>query len=458
MDLMRNSEVDQQVAELKVRADSIRSRFDENARRPVVIEFAGMPKAGKTTIVNEIHRFLKRCGFRAKIITEKAAICAIRDKKDMSFNVWTVFQTLSELLVDTQSPPSGADPEVVIVDRGLFDAVSWFRLLERLKRVHRVDRIELEKLVLLSEWRERISQVFVLTVSPQEAMAREQGLIPISVFGSIMNVEVLAQTKENALRCARELETHFNIKAIDTTGRIAADIARRVAEMVLDTIDAHLDEKILSVDIRAIEDVFHGRTILDASVDSRMADRLSNTFAKGNFASRERVEIDPSRIQALPVLVVRNSKGDLLQLRRKERDRNNSLHNKVVLWAGGHVREEDGSNGRAVMHCLLREAKEELKLNISDKEPRFLGAVWDRHATPKTAQHVALVYEWRAQSEDVEVCLSNAEFYERRGTSLSGKFVPVSDLLKARIDEPWSSAILASLLPDGSETIQKRLL
>ena len=452
---MAKPNVNHEVVELKARADDIRARFDENARRPIVIEFAGMPKAGKTTIVNEIHRFLKRCGFRTKMIGEKASICPIRDKKDASFNIWTVCQTLSDLLVDTQSPAHAGDPEIVIIDRGIFDAVSWLRLLERLKRLQPEERAVIERFVLLGDWRKRISQVFVLTVDPEEALAREEGLLPISVLGSIMNREVLAQTRDNVLKCAEDLEAQFNIKIIDTTKKQAAEIARRIAELVLDAVDTHLNERILSLNKTAIEPLFAANGILNAT----QAQAILEAFAtKGNYESRGIVEANPKRIQALPVLVVRDAKGSVLRLRRKERDRKNTLHNRLVLWAGGHVREEDGTNGKALMRCLLREAKEELKLNIAESEVRFLGAVWERHSTAKTAQHVALVFEWRAQTEDVEVCLSNAEFFERRGTSLSGKFVPVKELLASQEHEPWSAAILSELLPDVGQAVQKHLI
>jgi hypothetical protein len=61
-----------------------------------------------------------------------------------------------------------------------------------------------------------------------------------------------------------------------------------------------------------------------------------------------------------------------------------------------------------------------------------------------------LVYEWRADTDDVAVALSSAEFFERRGTSLSGSFVTiselVSDVVKAKVDEPWSGEIVRELL------------
>jgi isopentenyldiphosphate isomerase len=68
-----------------------------------------------------------------------------------------------------------------------------------------------------------------------------------------------------------------------------------------------------------------------------------------------------------------------------------------------------------------------------------------------TSQHVAVVYEWRAETDDVVVALSNTEFKERRGTSLSGKFVEVEDLVNSLSDsgksvEPWSEEIIRHLL------------
>ena len=60
----------------------------------------------------------------------------------------------------------------------------------------------------------------------------------------------------------------------------------------------------------------------------------------------------------------------------------------------------------------------------------------------KTSQHVGVAYEWRASTDDVAVVLSRSEFYERRGTSLSGSFASVDalagDVEKKKLVEPWS--------------------
>src|SRR5438552_13317623 len=111
----------QQKSDLQLRAEAICARFKNKARRPVVIEFSGSPKAGKTTIVNHLAGFLKRCGFRTKIVVERAGICPIRDKKDSAFNIWTLCHSLAALLEDTQEPPAPNDPDILILDRGIFD-------------------------------------------------------------------------------------------------------------------------------------------------------------------------------------------------------------------------------------------------------------------------------------------------------------------------------------------------
>src|SRR5207249_232608 len=145
-------------------------------------------------------------------------------------------------------------------------------------------------------------------------------------------------------------------------------------------------------------------------------------LSKGDFRPREEVEKDKTRVQALPVVIVRNKKGEVLRLRRRERFSTNPLHEKLVIWAGGHLRKEDRTNGLSVLACAQRELQEELRLCVEADELRLLGAIY-RDLGERTAKHAAIVYEWRAQTDEVAVVLSSAEFFERRGTSLSGNFV-----------------------------------
>ena len=99
----------------------------------------------------------------------------------------------------------------------------------------------------------------------------------------------------------------------------------------------------------------------------------------------------------------------------------------------------------------VRELQEELRLGVESKDLCLLGAVRALSAG-RTRRHVALVYEWRAATDDVAVALSSAEFFERRGTSLSGSFVAVdqlaADVDAGEVSEAWSLEIVRHLLPD----------
>jgi predicted NUDIX family phosphoesterase len=444
-------------SELQKRAEDILGRF-HLARRPIVLEFAGTPKAGKTTTISQITAFLKRCGFRVKVVVERASVCPIRDKKHSNFNVWTACTTLAQILENTQEPPGPEDPQVLILDRGIFDSICWLTFMDRLSRIRTEDRTRIEDFLLIDDWRKRLTGVVVMTTTPQEALRREQGHLPVETMGSIMNEEVLQQLLATTKECMAKLRNKFRLVEVNTAANSnPRRTAEKVAGIVLDLIEDQLTEKILHVSLSSITDVFGDRTTVLATEALRVLDLFKND---GKFEPRDRVENDVSSVQALPVVVVRNKSGDVLRLRRKEKDESSGLHQKLVIWAGGHVRQEDSNNGDAIMLAAQRELQEELRLSVEGEELRLLGAVY-ADAGGRTSRHVALVFEWRAETDDVAVTLSTSEFFERRGTSLSGKFVSLESLARdidsGEIREPWSTEIVGQLLPSVAAASQQRL-
>ena len=445
-------------SDLQERAEAARARFN-GARKPIVLEFAGVPKAGKTTTLSQIQTFLKRCGFRVEVVVERASVCPIRDKKHANFNVWTACTTLSQILQKTQTPARPGDPDILILDRGLFDAVCWFAVMERLCRIRQAEREQIERFLLMEDWRRRITGVIVMTAAPRISMEREKGDLPVAGSGgSIMNEEVLRQMLETTRTTAKRLAEQFRIFEIDTLNgsRGRRQTVERVACIVLDLIEEQLDEHILRLPADDVAALFEDATC----IESKTAERLIATFAsKGRFVSRDRVESDDSVVQALPVVVVRNRSGSILRLRRRERRHDNPLHEKIVIWAGGHVRKEDDCDGNSIKQCAVRELQEELRVSVEEEELKLLGAVWIRAGSPggsdKTRRHVAVVFEWRARADDVAIALSATEFFERRGTSLSGTFVSVDDLAadvdKGQVSEPWSVEIARQLLTEVAD-------
>ncbi|MEC4685487.1 MAG: NUDIX domain-containing protein [Nitrospirota bacterium] len=450
-------------SKLQKRAEKASKLFPDAARKPIVIEFAGVPKAGKTTTISQVQAFLKRCGFKTEIVIERASICPIKDKKHVNFNIWTACTTLAQLLEKTQTPPRPEDPQILILDRGIFDSLCWLRMMERLNRLRPEERKVVQTFLEVADWRDRITGVILMTVSPEDSMMREQGLLPVEGGkGSIMNPEVLQQMTDVCKSTANELKDLFRIFEVDTSNNEETSTAKKTAEtvvgQVLDWIEDLLEENILSIPKIKVEKAFNSSSAIDANSASRLVDCF---HSDGVFAPRSDVESDLKRVQALPVVIVKNANGEVLRLRRKESSSSNPLHEKIVIWAGGHVRREDSQEGRAIPACAVREIEEELRLRLDENALTLLGAVYVDEGV-SIGKHVAIVYEWRAATNDVAVALSNSEFFERRGTSLSGKFVSmeqlVDDLNKGKMSEEWSDTIIRSFLSDDFENLNPKLI
>src|SRR5207302_1111881 len=128
--------------------------------------------------------------------------------------------------------------------------------------------------------------------------------------------------------------------------------AESVADLTLDVIEEQLREEILCVPHAILSTFFKGGTCLKQG----NARALINSFAnQGQFLPRDQAERNQELVQAIPTVIIRNKTGEILRLRRKEATESNPLHEKLVIWAGGHVRVEDGRNGQAVLRCAVRE-------------------------------------------------------------------------------------------------------
>ena len=445
--------------ELQIRAEDAAERF-HGARKTVIFEFAGVPQAGKTSTLNALQVFLKRCGFRVEIITERTSPCPIRDQTHSNFNVGTAGRvaplyaactTLAQILEKTPSPPGIDDPDILILDRGLFDALCWLRLMERLARIRPEERKVIESFLRLADWRRRISAVFVMTASPADALQREKGLLPVErKEGPIMNEQVLARMLNTTRETAKRLKQEFQIFEIDTSAERkggAKQIAEVVANLALNVIEEHLREDVLTLPGEDVSRMFGGRKCLNSSEAAALVERFVKS---GDYTPKEEVAADKTLVQALPVVVVRNKSGRVLRLRRKEPTGQNPLNEKIVIWTGGPVHKEDAGGGDSILQCALREIQGGLRLGLEPHELKLRGAVCSAPGGEGTQKHVAIVYEWKAKTDAVATVLSRAEFFNGRGAALSGTFVPLKDIARdvddGKLAEEWSVKIVRELL------------
>ena len=81
-------EVDQ-IKSLESRAEQLKQLLEKRlAKRPLIIEFSGGPRAGKTRSISGLELFLKRNEIKAEVSTERALMAPIKPKGHLNFNVW----------------------------------------------------------------------------------------------------------------------------------------------------------------------------------------------------------------------------------------------------------------------------------------------------------------------------------------------------------------------------------
>ena len=227
-------------------------------RRPIVIEFCGSPKAGKTSSINSLNIFLKRNGFKTVVLSERASVCPISDKQNPLFNVWTCTETINELNEKIDATNVSSDPssnlDVIICDRGIFDALCWFRWLKNRNKMSDHEYDILTKFALLNRWQKNLDLVYVFVATPEESIRREYANLLTDKRGSIMKERILSQYREAVDQTLEEYRPMFRaISLIDTTQQQQNDVGYKVTAETLKVLKEMLMERIGYVNRSALE-------------------------------------------------------------------------------------------------------------------------------------------------------------------------------------------------------------
>lgn len=88
---------------------------------PIIIEFTGTPKSGKTTLVQNLQVLFEKAGITVNKKRETAEYNPIDDKGIEEYNLWMIM----ELMKNVSEDLSSKEPKIVIYDRGVLDRIPW---------------------------------------------------------------------------------------------------------------------------------------------------------------------------------------------------------------------------------------------------------------------------------------------------------------------------------------------
>lgn len=208
---------------------------------PIVVEFAGSPKAGKSTTIDILTHFFKRMGFKVWATTEGASKrTPYHLKRDLvAFNTWTLNYAISELLVAYYNVDHH---DLVILDRGPFDSLSWMGLLRDKGDLQQDELDVIEKFAKLPRWSTFIKRVYLFECSPETSLKRETDSKLTAKGGIAMNPKMLS----DLLKQYNKMKTmlgEFPLMNVKTTrGTNPKRTSFALAKDVLSVFQKHLQQ------------------------------------------------------------------------------------------------------------------------------------------------------------------------------------------------------------------------
>ncbi len=405
-----------------------------------MIEFAGTPKSGKSTSIEGIRHFFSRHGFRVHVLTERAGLYPIPMKGHLFFNTWCASSMLAELLANVET-----ETDIIIVDRGLLDALVWLILQENRGEVTAAEARTIEAFLLLERWRSLIDLAVIMSVSAQEAIDRENNQRITHKDGTIMNPEVLAAITQSVdLALARYTRKFSNAFKQETTGQKVRESLVDLGDRILDAFQNFLNPEILVVPRQHVEllSLDQGGAFGEQAVEAAV--KLIKSH--GRFMFRDEAEDNFEYVQVIPCGLL-CYKDQVFLFKRKDSDPKSRLHGRATIWQGCHVskRQEDGIP-ETLEAALLEKVSRSLFLSrVFPIAP--VGYCWDKE-DDISSRHFGMVYRIQIDNPHTAVDLKKKEFRKQRGHGLTGRFATWKELTDEKVQtmlETWSHAILRGL-------------
>lgn len=433
------------VKDLEERAERLLCSL-EFAQRAFVVEFAGTPKSGKSTSVEAIRHFFHRLGFRVHVLTERASVCPIPMKGHLFFNTWCATSMLSQLLENVET-----ETDIVIADRGLFDALIWFRLQNRRGELSQEELTKIENFLLMDRWKDLFDLIVVLSANPEIALDRENANRLTERPGSVMNVGVLDSLCE-AVDESTELYSDrfrrvFSHKTDDHRGVRESNID--VLRCILDEFEEFVDPEIMVVEKASILPLLEQSTSDFTEAGRKRVVALLEDNLK--FVRRADAESDPDLVQIVSCGVLVYQRCPFL-FERHEKNPKSSLYGRSTIWQGCHVPRMGAVRVDELAQRALRKRIADSLFISRSIHTRYVGYAWDT-STERGKQHLGLMHVVNIESSDLAESWKRKQFRKSRGHGLTGDFIEVDTLRDSQSDidlEPWS----VSLLPNLTELLR----
>ena len=361
------------------------------------------------------------------------------------FNIWTLCSAIAEIIHQLDEGREKVD--IILADRGIFDALCWFHWLNTniSKSAPYLDDVSykiLRDFTLMDIWYGFIDLIYVFQVDPSTSIEREYATLLTEKRGSIMREPVLEGFNRSINEVMKQYGSKFrkitNIKT-DTQDydKHPNSVGYEVTSNVLNILKELLVEKIGFFEKNTIPHISKGISSFKFIEPFRL-----------NYGPRNIIETKSTNIQPIAIAVITNTnRNKVLVVRKSPKSTavNSPESNTLLLYIGGHVRQEDekanDTLSQTILRTLRREIQEEIgeSIAIKDVEP-FIIYTPDN---PISEKHMAICYVVEMDLSDNVFKLTSDEFVRKTEKSKSGQVLSIDEILHGDYKlESWSQKIL----------------
>ena len=205
--------------------------------RPFFLEFTGSPSSGKTTTITEFDKFFRHMGFRVLRPQEGAEVIRHIERDTPLYNIRTGLYAL-QMLIDISA---GHQYDLVIFDRGIFDAYSWMLYWQEKKLLSVEEATLIQQFFLSRFWADKIDVAYFMTCDVDTAIERELRIALSDKLGKTTSPDTVRRLIERYRKAFEVLSpNHPQLFLIDTTSMSEQKMVEKIATQTL----VSLEEKV----------------------------------------------------------------------------------------------------------------------------------------------------------------------------------------------------------------------
>lgn len=209
-------------------------RYGDHIPPSFCLEFTGSPSAGKTTVITELDKFLRREGFRVLRPQEGAEVIRHIERTTPLYNIRTGLYALSMLL----DIASGHTYDIVIFDRCIFDVYCWMTYWREKAKLSEEEKNTIQSFFLSRFWTNKIDIAYFMVCDSDVAMKRELRISLSKKLGETTNpktVETLVNRYRNAYKILSP--DYKQLHLVDTTKMNENNMVETIADQILDILE-----------------------------------------------------------------------------------------------------------------------------------------------------------------------------------------------------------------------------